>query len=74
MSHGVGNEAVVRPRRVCRARHGGVATQLVFTACHCFLHLATAISLMLILELAVETCIRCVQATLLSFSLRCGRR
>jgi hypothetical protein len=43
---------------VSRARHGGLATQLLFAGCHCFVHLATAIALMLALELAVVTCIR----------------
>ena len=47
---------------VRRARHGGLATQLVFAGAHLGMHLTAAISLMLLLELATETCIRCVQA------------
>lgn len=45
---------------MCRARHGGLATQLVFAGAHLGMHLTAAISLMLLLELATETCIRCV--------------
>lgn len=43
----------------CRARHGGLATQLLFASAHAGMHLAAAIGLMLLLELATETCIRC---------------
>jgi hypothetical protein len=43
-----------------RARHGGLATQLVFACAHLGMHLTAAISLMLLLELATETCIKCV--------------
>jgi len=40
------------------ARTGGGATQLLFASMHCFAHVSTALILMLMLELGVETCIR----------------
>lgn len=33
--------------------------QLLFGFLHCFAHVSTAVVLMLLLELGVETCIRC---------------
>ncbi|EFN54256.1 hypothetical protein CHLNCDRAFT_135803, partial [Chlorella variabilis] len=41
-----------------RARLGGVATQLAYAAAHCLAHLAAAISLLLLLELAIEVMIK----------------
>lgn len=42
-----------------RARSGGFLTQLAFAGAHLGVHLGAAICLMLLLELATETFIRC---------------
>ena len=44
----------------CRGRSGGLPTQLAFAAVHTAMHLAAAVVLMVLLELGVETCIKCV--------------
>ena len=41
------------------ARTGGFSTQLLFGFMHCYAHISAALLLMLLLELGVETCIRC---------------
>jgi hypothetical protein len=41
------------------ARGGGAPMQLLFGFMHCYAHVSTALMLMLMLELGVETCIRC---------------
>ena len=41
------------------ARTGGFSTQLLFGFMHCYAHVSAALLLMLLLELGVETCIRC---------------
>lgn len=43
----------------CRARSGGLATQLIFSSIHAAVHVTIALTLMLLLELGVETCVRC---------------
>lgn len=43
----------------CRARSGGLVTQLLWAWLHISCHLCTAITLMLLVELGTETCIRC---------------
>ena len=44
--------------RCCRARTGGTATRLIWASLHTGVHLLTALLLMVLLELGVETCIR----------------
>ena len=43
----------------CRARSGGLPTQLVFALGHAGAHLVAAVLAATLLELGVETCIRC---------------
>ncbi len=42
-----------------RARRGGLPMQLAFACCHLVMHVGTAVCLMLVLELATETFIKC---------------
>lgn len=60
-----------------RGRTGGMLTQLVFATLHAGTHVAAAIFSVVLLELGVETCIRCdtnlagkAKSTLLDFSSR----
>ena len=46
-----------------RGRSGGLPTQLAFAALHTGMHLAAAVVLMVLLELGVETCIKCAPGT-----------
>lgn len=54
------SEAVWKLCFDCRGRTGGLQTQLVFGFMHAFTHFAAAVLLMVLLELGVETCIKCV--------------
>ena len=58
----------------CRGRSGGIATQLIFAALHAATHVATAIFSVMLLELGVETCIRCVAAVNSVFSKCWGKQ
>lgn len=51
-------------RWACRGRSGGLPTQLMFAAVHTAMHLTAAVVLMVLLELGVETCIKCAHLIL----------
>jgi hypothetical protein len=57
---GGGSSVPVRhaPPPMLKARQGGLGMRLLFTGVHCLLHVTAAISLMLLLELGVEMCVR----------------
>ena len=59
----VDDAAVPQKRRLdslaARARRGGLPMQLAFACCHLVMHVGTAVCLMLLLELATETFIKC---------------
>lgn len=43
----------------CRGRTGGLAAQVAFALAHTATHLTAAVLALVLLELGVETCIRC---------------
>ena len=55
----------------CRGRSGGLPTQLLFAAVHTAMHLTAAVVLMVLLELGVETCIKCALWPCASAPLHC---
>ena len=43
----------------CRGRTGGLTAQIAFALAHTATHLSAAVLALVLLELGVETCIRC---------------
>ena len=47
-----------------RGRTGGLTTQLIAALAHASAHILTAVVSLVLLELGVETCIRCLPAAI----------